>query len=371
MHVGGIQNQLMHLLRNTDKERFQIDFTTDMDNPFYKAEIEQLGAVLYRIPKMRISNPFPYCKALFSIMKQGNYDIVHSHELFHSGIVLALAYLAGVKCRIAHAHNWEDRDDPSIPRGGIRTTYNTVMRCAINIFSTSKIACSTWAAKFLYGSGTRKNCHIVHNSVDVSKFLDNYGNIETGDFVNPEWINILHVGRITPVKNQEFLMEVAKILKDNDCNIRILCVGDGEKKYVDELKAKIKEYKLDQHMYFLGIRDDVDCLMRKASAFVLPSKFEGMPLVLIEAQASGLPCIVASTFSKEVDFGIGSVEWMNTPPDDIEWVKVIKIAITRERKSKEQIERAIFAKKFASKDFAREIMQIYELDYRKSDAMMR
>ena len=108
MDVGGIENQLMHLLRNADREKFQIDFTSTIPDAFYREEIETLGGRYLQIPHMSQRNPIPYCKALYRIMKDGEYDVVHSHELFHSGIVLLVAKLAGVPGRFAHAHNWQD-----------------------------------------------------------------------------------------------------------------------------------------------------------------------------------------------------------------------------------------------------------------------
>ena len=140
MHVGGIENQLMHLLRNADKEKFQIDFTSDMPDAFYREEIEKLGGRFIEIPRMNWKKPIPYCRAMYRIMKDGQYDVVHSHELFHSGITLFLAKLAGVPCRIAHAHNWCDDDGTGKRRSGIRHAYNAIMRTSINCCTTKRLA---------------------------------------------------------------------------------------------------------------------------------------------------------------------------------------------------------------------------------------
>ena len=88
MDVGGIENQLMHLIRNADRGKFQIDFTTTMSHPFYQDEIEALGGKCIRIPATEGRHFIRQCKALYKIMKEGQYDIVHSHELFHSGSVV-------------------------------------------------------------------------------------------------------------------------------------------------------------------------------------------------------------------------------------------------------------------------------------------
>lgn len=361
MHIGGIENQLMHLLRNADKEKFQIDFTSTMPEAFYRSEIEALGGKFILIPEMNHKDPLPYCRALSRIMKDGQYDVVHSHELFHSGIVLAIAKMAGVPKRIAHAHNWQDHDGTSRKRGMIRTAYNTVMRWSINACATDRMACSTLAGKFVYGEKalSSKNYHLVFNSVDTTKFLDRYDQAETGEFCD-EWINVLQVGRVTRVKNQKFLTEVAAELKARGRKIRILCAGNGDEDYVQEIRAAIEAGGLQEYIHLLGVRSDIDVLMRKASAFVLPSWYEGMPLVLIEAQASGLPCVVADTFSHEVDFEIGKIQWLPLDGNAVRWADALEAAIASGRADKAQVVRVVSRKRFDAKMFAQTLCSVYQ-----------
>lgn len=370
MDVGGIQNQLMHLLRNIDKEKFQIDFTSTMSNAFYRKEIEGLGARFFSIPQMHIKNPLPYCKAIYQIMREGNYNIVHSHELFHSGIVLAVAKAAGVPCRFVHAHNWNDDDGTGKKRGLTRTIYNYVMQKLICRYSTVQIACSSWAANFLYGKAAKKpSCHLVYNSVDTSIFLRNYDLLVSGEFCEDEWINVLHVGRITPVKNQSFLIQIAAELKRRGLKIRILCAGTGDKEYMNQLLGEIRNRDLNEYIQFIGVRKDIDVLMKKSKAFVLPSKYEGMPLVLIEAQASGLPCVSADTFSREVDFEIGTLVWMDLDDGACVWADAIEQAVQSKRAEKSIVEKAIAYKRFDSKLFAMTLMDLYSEDYRRAIKM--
>lgn len=361
MHVGGIENQLMHLLRNADKDAFQIDFTSTMPDAFYRREIEELGGKFLLIPEMSHKNPLPYCRSLFRIMKDGHYDIVHSHELFHSGIVLLIAKLAGIPGRFVHAHNWQDGDGSGKKRSLVRTVYNTVMRWLILGCSTHQLACSTLAGKFLYGEKcTRKDSyHLIFNSVDTAKFLDHYYDRENGEFCDG-WINVLQVGRITRVKNQLFLTKVAEEMKKRGKNIRILCAGSGDPDYTEIVNQAISHNGLHDYIRMLGVRSDIDVLMRKASAFVLPSHYEGMPLVLIEAQASGLPCVVADTFSHEVDFEIGKLQWLPLDDDAAHWADAIEAAIARGRADKEQIVRVVAEKRFDSRIFAQTLCALYE-----------
>lgn len=365
MGVGGIENQMMHLLRNADKNKFQIDFTSTIPNAYYRTEIEELGGTYIQIPHMG-KHIFRYCKSLYGLMKQGKYDIVHSQELFHSGIVLAVARAAGVKCRIAHAHNWRDDNGVDTRRSLIRSVYNIIMRRLIVQFSTVQIACSTWAGRFLYGNKVLKkdSYYLVFNSVDTSKFLVNYEKQEMGEFCEDEWINILNVARITAVKNQKFLVELAEEFHKRGKKIRILCAGNGDEAYENEIRNLLRKKHLEEYLLFLGVRDDIDVLMRKSQAFILPSKYEGMPLVMIEAQAAGMRCISADTYSPEVDFGIGLIRWLSLNDDIAVWADTVEEAINKGRPTKEDVENAVRKRRFDSKMFAETICEIYENDYR-------
>ena len=119
------------------------------------------------------------------------------------------------------------------------------------------------------------------NSVDTSKFLDHYDDRERGEFTEDGWINVLQVGRVTRIKNQLFLTKIAEEFQKRGKKIRILCAGNGDVDYVNAVQAEIRHKGLEQHIKMLGVRDDIDVLMRKSAAFVLPSLYEGMPLVSV------------------------------------------------------------------------------------------
>lgn len=362
MNVGGIENQLMHLLRQADKEKYQIDFTTTEEHPFYKDEMLALGAQCIQIPKTEGVHFLRYCRALYRVMREGGYDIVHSHELFHSGMVLLTARLAGIKHRFVHAHNWSDGDGSGKKRSWKRSAYNHVMQRLIQWNATDFVACSTLAGKFLYGERVTKqpNYHLVFNSVDTSKFIEKYDRCESGEFCEDGWTNVLQVGRFTPVKNQLFTAEIARELKARGKKIRILCAGNVGGEYDDAVAAKIREFGIEEHMLLLGVRKDIDVLMRKSAAFLLPSLYEGMPLVLIEAQASGLPCVTADTYSREVDFGLGTVDWLQLEDGVSVWTDAVERAAAQGRAEKTAVVRAIEKGGFDSRVFAQKICDLYE-----------
>lgn len=367
MTVGGIQNQLMHLLRQADKTKFQIDFTTTEDHPFYQDEIESLGGQCIYIPPTEGRHFLRYCRALYRVLKNGKYDIIHSNELFHSGMVLLTARLAGVKHRFVHAHNWKEGNDPDEKKGVIRRIYNRVMRVLIRANATDFIACSSYAGRFLYGEKVtnKPNYHLVFNSVDTSRFIERFDDNETGEFCDAGIVNVLQVGRFTPVKNQLFTVEIAAELKRRGENIRILCAGNVGEEYDEKVRTKIREYGLENEMLLLGVRKDIDVLMRKSSAFLLPSLYEGMPLVMIEAQASGLPCVTADTYSREVDFGIGKVQWLDLKDGAAAWADAIERAVRIGRANKTDVVEAIKKGSFDSGSFSNKICILYQ------DAMER
>lgn len=354
MNVGGIENQLMHLLRRADKAKFQIDFTTTEEHPFYRDEIESLGGRCVRIPATGGRHFLRYCRALYRVMKDGGYEVVHSNELFHSGMVLLTARLAGVKHRFVHAHSCNQE------RGNwIRRAYHAVMRRLILWNATEFLACSSFSARFLFGDGitNRENYHMIVNSVDTARFLPAEEGTERPDKAYSE---ILQVGRFSDEKNFLFSVEIAEICKRRGNCFRFLFVGNNGGEYESAVRRLVEEKKLEDTVCLLGIRKDVDVLMKRADAFLLPSKYEGMPLTLIEAQAAGLPCVAADTFSHEADFGVGTVEWLDLASGAEAWADAVERAVVKGRADRQTVVGAIEAGGFDSKQFAEKICRLYD-----------
>ena len=362
MDVGGIENQLMHLLRNADKNKFQIDFTTNMEHPFYEDEIIALGGKCIRICNTEGWHFFRYCKELFNVLHD-EYDVVHSHELFHSGLVLLTAKLAGVKSRIVHAHNISDSDENDSHSSIVRRLYNHIMRRLILRYATQFCACSSPAGEFLYGKNIsqKENYNLIFNSIDVSKFM-----VPKEHTDSDGWANVLQVGRFTKVKNQLFSVEIANEFKKANKKIRILCVGNNGNDYEQDVLNKINEYGISEYIQLLGVRKDIPSLMASSDAFLLPSLYEGMPLVLLEAQAAGLNCVVADTFSHEADFGIGLINWLPLDYDAKTWAEKTSEAIKSEAIDNETIMTAIKKYGFDSKSFCEKTCTLYETDYHKN-----
>ncbi len=354
MDVGGIENQLMHLLRQADRTKFQIDFTTTADHPFYQDEIETLGGRCIHIPTTGGKHFFRYCKALYRVIKEGQYDVVHSHELFHSGMVLLTARIAGVKHRFVHAHSCNQE------KGNlIRRVYHAVMRRLILWNATEFLACSSLAAGFLFGDSVihKSNYHLIVNSVETARFLPEEDRENSVEKTIPE---ILQVGRFSDEKNFLFSVQIAEACKRRGHRFRFIFVGNNGEDYESSVRELIREKRLEDTVCLLGVRKDVDKLMKRADAFLLPSKFEGMPLTLIEAQASGLPCIAADTFSHEVDFGIGTVEWLRLDAGAEAWADALERAVFKGRSERGTVVKAIETGGFDSGEFAKRTCSLYE-----------
>ena len=359
MGVGGIENQLMHLLRQADKSRFQIDFTTTEDHPFYEEEILSLGGKCIRIPATDGRRFFRYCRALYKVIKDGQYDVVHSHELFHSGMVLLTARLAGVRHRFVHAHSCNQ----DYGRNWKRQFYHRVMRWLILHNATCFLACSTVSADFLYGEGIRSDprYHLVVNSVETAQFLPNEATEKQTNSGN-EWKTVLQVGRFSHEKNFLLTTEIAGECKKRGDRIRFLFVGNEnpDNPVEQTVRERIQAERLQDTVQLLGVRKDVNELMKKADAFILPSKFEGMPLTLIEAQAACLPCVAADTFSHEVDFGVGAVRWIPLDAPVTAWADTLEQAIRQGKTEKACVQKAIEEHGFDTKEFSKRICGLYE-----------
>jgi glycosyltransferase involved in cell wall biosynthesis len=297
LNRGGVETWLLQIFRHIDRSKYQFDFLVHTEKPCaYDDEVRSLGARV--IPCLSPSQPVRYAHNLLRILReQGPFDCVHSHVHHFSGFVLTVARWAGVPMRISHSHLDTQRE-----RG--RKLYRLVMTNMLRIGATAGLAVSRPAARSLFGENWQADprWRVSHLGIDLEPFsrpLDcAQARAESG--ISRDAFVVGHVGRFSPQKNHSFLLDIAKQVCTMKTDAIFVLVGDGPLRNAMERKAE--NLGISQNVLFTGVRGDVVRLMKGVmDVFLLPSLYEGFPLVLIEAQAVGLPCFIADTIASETD----------------------------------------------------------------------
>ena len=294
MHRAGLETMLMNYYRNIDRTKIQFDFLTH--RPYksdYDDEIVSMGGKVYYAPRLYPQNYPKYFKWMEQFFKEHpEYKIVHSHIDAMSYLPLKAAKKAGIPIRIAHSHNTSmDKDFKYILKQYFRSRITSV--------ATDFCACGQEAGKFLFGD---VDYTFIPNAIDIQRFLysENTRIKKRNELGLQDEFTIGHVGRLSYQKNHRRLIEIFNgFVKENPHSV-LLLVGVGEKE--DEIKKQVHDLGLEKKVKFLGNRNDVNELYQAMDVFVMPSFFEGVPVVGIEAQFSDLPCIFSDRVPSEVKF---------------------------------------------------------------------
>lgn len=288
---GGIQTFVLENMRHMDKRKIQIDYLLLDDGNHYELEdvLKNEGANIYKLKNVWLRKPQDYLYYMKSMRKffktHNDYDIVHLHSSSKNWLVLYYAKKYGIKVRIAHSHNI-----------GFQTTSKmqiilaNMFKPLLKINATDFLACSHDAGKWLFG---RKEFIVVHNAVDLKKFeynLQEREDIRKKYKLENSFV-IGHIGRFTNQKNHKFLIQIFYEFQKKYSNAKLLLVGEGILQ--DEIKQMVKNLKIDNKVIFAGFHTDTEKYLSAMDVFVFPSLYEGLGLVLIEAQANGIPCFTS------------------------------------------------------------------------------
>ncbi|MGL5061790.1 MAG: glycosyltransferase family 1 protein [Microcoleus sp.] len=324
MNRGGLETWLMHVLRNIDRDRFQMDFLVHTEKPCpYDDEVRDLGSKI--IPCLDPSKPWLYARNFKRILREcGPYDIVHSHVHHFSGYVLWLAKRAGIPVRIAHSHT--DTFAIDVRAKLSRRLYLALTKWLIDRYATIGLAASRQVARVLFNTAgtTDPRWQILYCGIDLKPFRDCVDRAATrAKFGIPSDAFVVgHVGRFEKPKNHKFLIDIATEIAKREPNMHLLLVGDGSLR--SAIEKKVIENGLANRVTFAGLQADVPRLMLSAmDMFLLPSLYEALGLVLIEAQAAGLPCVFSDVIPDEADAVKHLVRRISLSRSASEWAEAV------------------------------------------------
>ncbi|EYE87678.1 hypothetical protein Q428_12005 [Fervidicella metallireducens AeB] len=346
--LDGITNVILNYYRSIDKSDMQIDFVIPNDIRMdFKKEIESYGSRIY-IVEGRMRNPLLYVSKLIKIINENNYNIVHAHG---NSCTLALEMYAakkgGVRVRIPHSHSSKNK---------YKLAHN-ILRKPFDTLYTHAFACSQKAGQWLYNG---EAFEIINNGIEVIKYKYNaeirekYRN--KYNLIGKKVIG--HIGHFTYPKNHEYLISIFAELININNDYRLILIGDGELK--PSIEKKVSELGLTNKVIFTGKTLDVPQLMQAMDMIVMPSRFEGLPLTLVEAQSSCLPCFVSDAVSKEVAI-TDLVQFISLEKSPKEWAEQIdSLEHVNREEIKESIYKQIVNAGYSITDNAKRMKELYK-----------
>ncbi len=303
---GGITQYVLQNWKFVDKSKFHFDFATMSKTLDFADRLEQEGCKIYYISCYAENNKEKFVNEFKKILSEEKYDIVHLHtKQWKSFLVEEIAKEADVRKIIVHAHSTGIGIKDEQKREEELQLHKYVLEKLKEDIATDYWACSWKAADFIFGNKIPKQkIKIMNNAIDLSRYVYNLQTrikyrrkyqIDDNECV------IGNVGRFVYEKNQEFLIKVFekldKMTKENEKKYKLLLVGSGERE--KEYKEIVSKTGLENKVIFAGQRSDVAELLQMMDIFCLPSRFEGLPISIVEAQASGLPCIISNSVTQE------------------------------------------------------------------------
>lgn len=316
---GGVQNRLMDNYQNIDRNKIRFDFIVHgYDIGSLEKEVIDLGGAVHHVARKRDSI-LKNIIDIASVIKKGNYDIVQCHMEYASAIPLFFSFVFGIKHRIVHGHVVD------VTTPNINSKTNTVLSKLINIFATDFWACSKNAGRWLL-KRNRDDLIIIPNAINVEayKFSKEKRNMIREKFGLKDECAIVNVGRLSKFKNQEFLLDILKVLIDKGVAARLFIAGDGTLR--DKLISKCEFMNLSNYVAFLGNRTDIPDVLQGMDVMVHPSFSEGLGNVLIEAQASGLQVFASADVIPEETHITNNIHYISLQEPADTWANnIIKI----------------------------------------------
>jgi glycosyltransferase involved in cell wall biosynthesis len=361
---GGVEIRLLQLMRQIDREHIKFDFCAlwppSANSASFHDEVEALGGRVF--PCRFLPNLPTFPLRFRRILRAGRYDVVHSHVGWPSGVVLCQASLEGVPARIAHSHNSDDLNPHSL----LRNAWRAAMKACIQKYMTVGLAVSAEAAEFLFGPQWRSDprFRLFRPAIDLEPFRAapsrEEARRELGIPVNAPVVG--HVGQFVARKNHAFLLKVAVEVLKLRPEVRFLMVGDGPMR--SQIEAMAGELGIEKSVILTGPRPDTDIPRLMPSAmdvFAFPSIEEGLPAVLVEAQAAGLRALASDAVPSEVGVVPGAVEFLSLSCGAKRWAGRLLRMLDSGRVDREIALRTLEQSDFNVRQSCRELTRMYEM----------
>lgn len=361
MDRGGAETLIMNIYRNIDRTKVQFDFL--LHNPertAYEDEIESLGGRIHHIPRFLGYNKLSYDRALKDFLTaHPEYEIIHDHLMDSAEETFEVAKKLG-RITIAHSHTVQNGH-------GIEDGIRFLFRRNLYKYADVRLACSKNAGLWLYRN--KKDFIIINNGIDTEKyrFSEEARNRKRNELgVDDGTFLVGNVGRLVKDKNQERLIDVFSLFHKAHEGSKLMITGSGELEEV--LKKKVKNKGLEESVIFTGERSDIPAILAASDIFLFPSLSEGLGIVLVEAQAEGLPCVFSSTIPEEVDLIPSLVNRVSLDEDDDVWVKKMEQVLKKKIPERETQHLAVRDKGYDIRKTAGIMENLYlELASRSSD----
>lgn len=314
---GGIEKLLYDYYSHMDTDKIRFDFAiNDTGHGILEDKFKAKGSRIYRYIKFR-KNFFKAVKDINKIIDEGDYDIIHSHLGNRAFLSLIHAKRKGYKVIISHSHSAYEHEN------FIQLLFRKLTTFITKCYSTHLFSCGEDAGKWMWGK--KANYKIMKNAIQIERFkFDELSRKELRKELNIEGKRVLLcVGRLSDQKNQERLIDIFYDYQLQYGDAVLLLAGTGNS--YDKIISRIKELKIEDKVKMLGARTDVNKLLSAADLYILTSKYEGLPISVVEAQCSGLVCVLSDAITKEVALS-DYVSYCSLDSDNKIWVDTINDA---------------------------------------------
>ena len=359
--VGGIETFLMKHIEHMDLNEIKFELLCNTEHPAFEETWLKMGIPVYKVSP-RSKHPVRFHKELKDFFEQhkGQYAVFWCNKCMLTNIdFLKVAKKYHIPVRIIHSHNSALMDVGL--KGILMRFLHERGRKQIASYATDFWACSDFAAKWFYSDEMIESNHyqFIPNAVDVDKFcykpeVRKAYREQLG--IQNQFV-IGHVGRFHQQKNHMFLLDIFHEVQKKCPDSVLLLIGTGELQSV--VKERVKQLGLEKKVQFLGVRDDVSEIMQAMDCFLLPSLYEGLPVVAVEAQAAGLPCYLASDGITKQAKLLESSKFLSLSDDAQKWAEtILQTSVEKRIDTRQQIVEKGFEIKAAARNLQKQLISM-------------